>query len=76
MKFGVRQESWKTKASFSKQIFKNLKWRNSSLERRLGYCICKARVCAGRSERIRQVIWESEEKINKLFARLGSVRIA
>ena len=44
-------------------------------QRRLYYCICKARrVWAGGSERIKKLIWESEEK-NKLFAALRSFRI-
>ena len=51
-----------------------LKQRNSSLQRRVVYCICKAWcVCTGESERIKKLISESEEK--KLFAGLGSVRI-
>lgn len=43
-------------------------------QRRLVYCICKApRVWASESEKIKRLIWESEEKnINKLFAGLRS----
>ena len=39
-------------------------------------CICKAwRVCECGSERIKKLISQSEEKINKLFAGLGLVHL-
>ena len=43
-------------------------------QRRLVYCICKTpRIWASESEKIKRLIWESEEKnINKLFAGLRS----
>ena len=74
----IGQQNWRTKAFFSKQIFITiLKWRISSLQRPLVYCICNVRrVCLGGSERIKKMIWESEEKkTNKLFAGLGSIRM-
>ena len=63
----------KNKSFLFKQIFiAILKWRNSCLQHRFVYCICKARrVCPGVSERMKKLILESEEKIKKLiFCRL------
>jgi len=68
-KFFIRQESWKRKAFFSKQIFITiLKWRNSSLQRWPVYFTCKVQhVCAGGSERIKKLIWKSEEKDKQII---------
>ena len=65
----------KQKLSFQSNFFiAMLKWRYSSLHRQLVYCIYKVRrVCAGGTERMKKLFWESEEKINKLFAGLGAV---
>ena len=79
--FLLRTRNLKNKSSLSKQIFMAiLKWRNSSIQRRLGlawvyYIRIARRVCAGGSERIKTLILGVRKKINKLFAGLGLVRI-